>query len=261
MAEAHDLIIIGGGPAGQAAALALDGYGLRIAVVDEQPRPGGQILRQPPAPFRVGNWLPGRSYDALKGQLARFAALGDVEWLGGHAALGVAREDGGFVVRASGPEGLRRLAAKRVLIAAGCQDLAVPLPGWTLPGVYAAGGIQAFVKSQQIVPGERIVLAGTHPLMLLIAAQIVAAGGSVTGVLFAQARGAMIRAVLAEGDVAAAHIGQMSAAGGAYATLMRAGVPVRFGVALEAVLGDGCVAAVRTSAGEIGCDAVGLCYG
>lgn len=261
MVDAFDLIIIGGGPAGQAAALALDGLGLAIAVVDEQPRPGGQILRQPPARFVVGNWLPGRAYDELKAQLARFMALDGVTWLGGHAVLGVARRDDGFVVQASGPDGLRRLTARRVLIAAGCQDLAVPLPGWTLPGVYAAGGIQAFVKSQQLVPGDQIVLAGTHPLQLLIAAQIVAAGGTIAAVLFAQPMGAMIRKMLARGGVAAGQAGTMWAAVSAFSALRRARVPMRFGVGLEAVLGDDRVAAVRTSGGEIACDTIGLCYG
>lgn len=261
MADAFDLIIIGGGPAGQAGAIALDGLGLSIAVVDEQPRPGGQILRQPPAGFAVGNWLPGRAYDGLKAQLARFLALDGVRWAGGHAVLGIARTDDGFAVQASGPDGLRRLTAARILIATGCQDLAVPLPGWTLPGVYAAGGIQAFVKSQQLVPGDRIVLAGTHPLQLLIAAQIAAAGGTVAAVLFAQPMGAMVRTMLARGRVAAGHAGTMLAAASAFATLRRAGVPVRFGVGVDAVLGDDRVAAVRTSGGEIACDTVGLCYG
>ncbi|WP_380874140.1 pyridine nucleotide-disulfide oxidoreductase [Sphingomonas sp. DBB INV C78] len=261
MADAFDLVIIGGGPAGQAAALALDGHGLSIAVVDEQLRPGGQILRQPPATFRVANWLPGKTYDPLKAQLARFAALDSVEWLGGHSAIGLLRDGEGFAVQASGPEGARRLATRRVLVAAGCQDLAVPLPGWTLPGVYAAGGIQAFVKSQQIVPGERVVLAGTHPLMLMIAAQIVAAGGTVASVLFAQDMGTMVRSVLARTGAALGYATDLMAAAGAMMALRRAGVPVRFGVGLEAVLGDTRVTAVRTSAGEIACDAVGLCYG
>ncbi|ARS27305.1 FAD/NAD(P)-dependent oxidoreductase [Sphingomonas sp. KC8] len=261
MADAFDLIIIGGGPAGQAAAIALGGLGLSIAVVDEQPRPGGQILRQPPAGFAVGNWLAGRAYDGLKAQLARFLALDGVTWAGGHSVLGIARADDGFIVQASGPNGLRRLTAARVLIATGCQDLAVPLPGWTLPGVYAAGGIQAFVKSQQLVPGNRIVLAGTHPLQLLVAAQIVAAGGTVAAVLFAQPMAAMARALLARGRVAVGQAGTMGAAASAFATLYRAGVPVRFGVGVDAVLGDDRVAAVRTSGGEIACDTLGLCYG
>jgi len=261
MADRYDVLIVGGGPAGQAAALALDGHGLAIAVVDEQPRPGGQILRQPPGHFRVANWLPGGAYDRLKAQLARFEGLSGVDWLGGHSVLGLLSGDDGFIVQASGPEGLRRIEARRVLIAAGCQDLAVPLPGWTLPGVYAAGGIQAFVKSQQIVPGDRVLLAGTHPLQLLIAAQIVKAGGTVAAVLFAQSRAAMARAMMTQGAAAFANIRNLLMAAGAMSTLRRAGVPVRHGVGLQAALGEDRVTGARTSEGEIACDAIGLCYG
>lgn len=262
MTDRRDVLIIGGGPAGQAAALALDGHGLAVAVVDEQPRPGGQILRQPPTRFSVANWLPGAAYKGLKAQLRRFETSSDIDWLGGRSVLGLSREGAdGFVVQTSGPDGLRRIAARRVLIATGCQDLAVPLPGWTLPGVYAAGGIQAFVKSQQIVPGDRVLLAGTHPLQLLIAAQIVAAGGSVAGVLFAQSQAAMVRAMLARASAAFANIRNLAAAAGAMATLHRAAVPVRYGVALETALGDERVTGARTSDGDIACDAIGLCYG
>lgn len=261
MADRYDVLIVGGGPAAQAAALALDGHGLSIAVIDEQPRPGGQILRQPPTRFRIENWLPGGAYDRLKAQLVRFEGLAGVDWLGGHSALGLLHGKDGFVVQASGPEGFRHIEAKRVLIAAGCQDLAVPLPGWTLPGVYAAGGIQAFVKSQQIVPGDRILLAGTHPLQLLIAAQIVKAGGTVSAVLFAQPQTAMVRAMLANGGAAFANIRNLFMAAGAMSTLRRAGVPVRYGVGLKAAIGDDRVTGARTGIGDIACDAIGLCYG
>lgn len=252
---AFDVAIIGGGPAGQAAALALAGHDISIAVIDEQARPGGQILRQPPR--RTADWLPGRAYAALKHQLARFEALDRVTWLGGRSVLDC--QPGRLLTH--GIDGTQAITASHILIAAGCQDLAVPLPGWTLPGVYAAGGIQALLKSQHILAGERILLAGTHPLQLVIAEQIHRAGGSVAAVLFAQPQRAMLAPLLRAPTTAARRARDLLAGGSAMHTLRAAGVPVRFGTGLARVTGTDHVEAAETSAGTIACDAIGLCYG
>ncbi|GGB61103.1 FAD/NAD(P)-dependent oxidoreductase [Blastomonas aquatica] len=252
-----DVAIIGGGPAGQAAAVALSGHGLSIAVIDEQPRPGGQILRQPPARFAVQAWLEGRSYAPLKQLLARFQALSGITWLGEHSVIGVQQGS----VMAMGPEGVTTISARHILIAAGCQDLAVPVSGWTLPGVYAAGGIQAFLKGQQLLVGSRVLLAGTHPLQLLIAAQIVAAGGTVAAVMFAQPRSAMIGALTKHPLAALRRAPDLLATAGALRTLARAGTPVLFGAKIEALTGNDRVSGAITNQGQVACDAVGLCYG
>lgn len=262
MAEPLDILIVGGGPAGQAAALRLSSYGLSIAVVDEQPQPGGQILRQPPASFEVRGWLRGKPYAVLKRQLARFETASGITWLGGRSVLGLSPiGDDLFGVTIASAQSAEQLTARRVLIAAGCQDLAVPVPGWTLPGVYAAGGIQAFVKSQRFVPGKRIVLAGTHPLQLLIAAQIVEAGGSVGGIFFAQSRATMARALLSRPATAASHFATLAPAIAALHTLRRHRVPVHFGASIQAIFGNDQVESVVAGGERIACDAVGLCFG
>lgn len=250
-------VIIGGGPAGQAAAIALSRHGVETLVIDEQPRAGGQILRQPPPAFRVANWLGGGAYHALKAQLATFEDAVGCEWRGGASVIGLARGDDGWNVTLDDGQHVR---TRHVLVATGCQDLAVPLPGWTLPGVMSAGAIQAFVKSQQLVPGRRFVLAGTHPLQLVVAAQIVAGGGTVASLCFAQPR-ARFAALLATPVATLRRAHDLAAALSAYATLIRAGVPVRFGCALNAINGDTKVDRVITSHGAIECDTVGLCYG
>ncbi|WP_448502843.1 FAD-dependent oxidoreductase [Sphingomonas sp.] len=254
---ADPVIVIGGGPAGQAAAIALASHDIGSLILDEQPRPGGQILRQPPAGFTVARWLPGASYRALKAQLAAFEGSPRCGWRGAVSVVGLAREGDGWSVTLDTGE---RLAAAHVVVAAGCQDLAVPLPGWTLPGAMAAGAIQAFVKSQQIVPGRRFVLAGTHPLQLVIAAQIVAGGGEVAALCFAQPR-ARFAAMLSAPLAALRRAPDLAAAAAAWRTLRRARVPIRFATRLEAIEGQHAVTGVRTGTGSIACDTVGLCYG
>ncbi len=257
----HDLIVIGGGPAGMAAARMVAAHGLSVAVIDEQPRPGGQITRQPPAAFRVARWLQGRAYREVQAELATFEQQAEISWLGGRSAIGLARDAGGFVVHAAGSADVKRVTGRRVLVAAGCYDLPVPIPGWTLPGVMAAGGVQAFVKSQQIVPGDRFVLAGTHPLMVVVAAQIVAAGGDVALVAFDQPRSSMIAAMLRGGLATLRHIGTFALAADAMRVLRRHGVPIRYGLPLMHLVGEKKVTAAAFGDGIVDCDAVALCYG
>ncbi len=248
-----------------AAALTLAPYGMAVAIVDEQQRPGGQIARQPAPGVDVADWLPGRSYRDVKAELAAFEASRPGQWLGGRSVIGLARDGDVFVVQAAGPWDLLRLTGRRVLVATGCYDLPVPLPGWTLPGVMAAGGVQAFVKSQQLVPGHRFVFAGTHPLMLVVAAQIAAAGGEIAMVAFDQPLWRAVRILLARIAVASRNVAPLAAAANAVRTLRRHRVPIRYGLPLAAITGEGRVSAATFGTGgarlDLACDRVALCYG
>ncbi|WP_174298097.1 NAD(P)/FAD-dependent oxidoreductase [Sphingomonas bacterium] len=260
-----DVVIVGGGPAGLAAARTLAPYGLSIAVIDEQQRPGGQILRQPASGVDVADWLGGDGYRDVKAELAAFESTRPAVWFGGRSVIGLARDADGFAVRASGPWDVLRLAGREVLVAAGCYDLPVPLPGWTLPGVMAAGGVQAFVKAQQLVPGHRFVFAGTHPLMLVVASQIVSAGGEVALVAFDQPLSRALRVLLSRVSTAARHLGPLLAAADAVRVLRRHRVPIRYGLPLAGMSGDGRVAEATFASGaaklSVPCDRVALCYG
>ncbi|MEO0997729.1 MAG: FAD-dependent oxidoreductase, partial [Pseudomonadota bacterium] len=165
-----------------------------------------------------------------------------------------------------------QLHARALVIAAGCFDLPVVFPGWNLPGVMSAGGIQAFIKSQQFVPGERFLLAGSHPLQLVVADQIVQAGGSVAGVLFSQRAGRAL-ALLRHPSVVLRNADKLIQTAAILRRLRAAGVPVRFNRTLLRANGRDSLQSVTTvpvgPAGELGrdaaddvaCDRLGVCFG
>lgn len=258
----YDLIVIGGGPAGQAACLALKGRLAKVAVIDEQLRPGGQILRQPPAAFSVSNWLAGRDYRRLQAQLRAFQSMADIDWLGGRSVLGVRRDGAVWSVLASDGRKAAVFRARRVLVATGCYDMTAPLPGWTLPGVMSAGAVQAFVKSQRLVPGRRIAMAGTHPLQLLVAEQIIEAGGEVAVVAFSQKFSVALGKVLKRpGAVLENALRLLGVLWGALC-LARVGVRIRFDDRPVRVLGEAEVRGLRLArTGEVACDAAAFCFG
>ena len=151
--ERTDVAVVGAGPAGLAAAVELLGAGLDVVVVDEQPRAGGQIYRRPPAPFTVDRRPRGAGYAAGKALLAQAASASGIRWLHETCAWGVFDVDEtGVEVALAGTGGVSRVEASRLLLAPGAYDLPVALPGWTLPGVMSAGGVQSLVKSQQVLP-------------------------------------------------------------------------------------------------------------
>ena len=78
--EQSDVAIVGAGPAGLGAAAILREHGVSVTIIDEQPRAGGQILRQPPRTFTVERWLPGKLYDRVKRALQSMDDRTDVDW-------------------------------------------------------------------------------------------------------------------------------------------------------------------------------------
>ena len=154
-----DLAIVGAGPAGLAAAVTAATHGLRVAVIDEQPEPGGQIYRgiesvsaQRPAHLA----LLGADYAAGLELVKAFRASG-AEYLPQTSVWQIDASRNVFT-RSNGRA--ERIAAKQVLIATGAMERPVPIPGWTLPGVMTCGAAQTLLKSTGAVPDGRFVLAG-----------------------------------------------------------------------------------------------------
>jgi NADPH-dependent 2,4-dienoyl-CoA reductase/sulfur reductase-like enzyme len=168
--EHCDLLIVGAGPAGMAAAVAAARTGAVIVIIDDNPVPGGQIWRDGP-----GAHLPPQARQ-LREALAR--------------SSNVRVCSGTRVVAACAPDQLLledaergwHMQWKKLILCTGARELLLPFPGWTLPGVTGAGGLQALIKSGLPVAGERIVVAGSGPLLLAVAATARQAGAHVVRV-------------------------------------------------------------------------------
>lgn len=160
-----DIIVIGAGPAGLAAASCAAESGRRVLVLDESPRAGGQIWRH-----RKRESLPG----AARQWLERFDRSG-ARLLGGTTVVDIAGST--VIAERDGETVIARGDA--IILCVGARELFLPFPGWTLPGVVGVGGGQALLKAGTAVRDKRVVIAGTGPLLLPVAAAFANYGASV----------------------------------------------------------------------------------
>lgn len=170
-----DVAVVGGGPAGIAAAVSARRAGASVVVIDEYAAAGGQIWRRR---FDGSGPRPAQA----RRRLAEFEGSG-AELLAGRSVWG-APEPG--VLLLTGAPG--RVRAGAVVLATGAYDRPVAFPGWTLPGVLTAGGAQALAKGQGVLPGRRILLAGAGPFLLPVAEQLRRLGAEVVAVVEATRR-------------------------------------------------------------------------
>lgn len=154
-----DVLVIGGGPAGMAAAATAAECGLLTAIMDDNLTLGGQIWR--------GETQSASSNDAVK-WASRVRAAG-VTILAGTRVFH--QLEPGILVAESANE-VSELGYSQLILATGARERFLPFPGWTLPNVMGAGGLQAMVKSGLTIRGKRVVVAGTGPLLLAVASYL-----------------------------------------------------------------------------------------
>ncbi|MFG2053416.1 FAD-dependent oxidoreductase [Micromonospora sp. NPDC048930] len=182
-----DVLVVGAGPAGLAAATSATRAGARTAIVDAGVAPGGQYWRHP-APNDDG--VSAAEVAHLHHDLATYhrlvAGLRAVAQFSQHHVWTVTRDRDGFVVhvidRTGGGERAAELRSRRLILAPGAYDRQIPFPGWDLPGVMTAGGVQALLKGHAVVAGQRVLVAGTGPFLLPVAAGLAESGANVVGV-------------------------------------------------------------------------------
>lgn len=191
LAERYDLVVVGAGPAGLAAAATASGLGLATLVADENPTPGGQIYRSiTTTPVKRRDVL-GAAYweglalaDELNAATCDYAPQTTV-WSAEPTRdqAGAIAEPRMFDIGLSRAGTARMIQAKRLILATGALERPFPVPGWTLPGVMTAGAAQIALKASGLVPQGRTILAGSGPLLLLLADQLKRAGADIVAVL------------------------------------------------------------------------------
>lgn len=178
--DSHDLIVIGGGPAGLSAALKSSTHGVKTALIEERITLGGQIFK------RLGVGFKESSPKSLGKDYARGAELiSDLEKSNVEVfeSTQVVSIEDSFVYTTHPIYGTRAFKFKNLIITPGAYDRPVVFPGWTLPGVMTAGAVQTLVKTQQLSPGKKILFAGSGPLALAFSAQLLELGAPVYKVL------------------------------------------------------------------------------
>ncbi|MFC5397691.1 NAD(P)/FAD-dependent oxidoreductase [Undibacterium jejuense] len=164
------LLIIGAGPAGLAAALAAAHHAKSVVIIDENAEAGGQIWRH-----------DSQQVHSPAAQLkAKLLTYPHVQFVFGARVIAMV-EQCCLLIETS--EGAQQLRWEKLILCNGARELLLPFPGWTLPGVTGAGGLQAMIKSGADVKGKRVVIAGTGPLLLSVAASVKKAQGHIVAIV------------------------------------------------------------------------------
>ncbi|NQZ59498.1 MAG: NAD(P)/FAD-dependent oxidoreductase, partial [Lentisphaeraceae bacterium] len=151
------IVIAGAGPAGIAAAVQAAKLGSKVFLCDNNPHSGGQIWRHSslkPAPPQARKYLA-QLDNAL------------ITCLQGGQVIDRVQDK---TILYSEETGLKSIENSQLILATGARELLLPFPGWPLPQVFGCGGAQALLKAGMNVQGKRIVVAGTGPLLLVVAA-------------------------------------------------------------------------------------------
>ena len=164
-----EVVVAGAGPSGIAAAVTAADCGASVVLLDDNPQAGGQIWRggeESAAKDRLSQHWFERLKNSSRVQVLRRSHL--ISASADSRTLLIETDDSSFDLR-----------FKKLVVAAGARELFLPFPGWTLPGVMGVGGLQALVKSGLPIKGKRIVIGGSGPLLLAVAANLKKAGAQI----------------------------------------------------------------------------------
>jgi len=178
----HNVVIIGAGPAGLSASLAAAAAGAPVLLIDSNPRLGGQYWRMSADDFQDQH---NQHFDLDTGLLLINAvkARKEIEVWSGSQIWSATNKDGKNTLRIIYQGKERIVNTENLILCTGAYDRTLPFPGWDIPGVMTPGGVQSLLKGHGVLAGRRVVVAGSGPFLLPVAAGVVKAGGSVVALL------------------------------------------------------------------------------
>jgi NADPH-dependent 2,4-dienoyl-CoA reductase/sulfur reductase-like enzyme len=221
--ETAELAIIGAGPGGLAALEEAVRHGLSVALFDDNALPGGQYFRQIPSAFRTVSRSSFDKAGSVKPAfLFRLTTHPSVRYMPDTIVWGFF-EDKRIAYTSSNHQGLIR--ADNIIISIGAFDRPIPFPGWTLPGVFTAGGVQNLIVGQRIIPGRNVLISGNGVLNFAVAYNLHKAGCKVVEILETSKQSLISRKILKLlSDTSLLYRGLCYRA-----TLLSAGIPIRKG--------------------------------
>ena len=217
------LVVIGAGPAGLSAAIEAAKSGVKVLVIDENSKPGGQMFKQIHKFFGSKEHKAGtRGFEIGNLLLEETRRLGIEVWLNSEVC-GIGKDKSIWIVK-NGEESLN-IEAETIILAAGGMENALSFPGWTLPGVMSAGAAQTMINIHRVLPGKKVVMLGSGNVGVIVSYQLMQAGAYVAAIVEAAP--------------------SLGGYGVHTAKVRRAGVPFYTAHTISRAIGETCVEAVE----------------
>ncbi len=180
MTRDFDILVVGAGPAGIAAAATAAEGGQRVALLDDNPAAGGQIWRRGGRlPAQARAWLARlEASSAVRLQGWRVVDCPEPHWVRAETNSSPLLSGTG----AGASTNCADFRYKKLILATGARERFLPFPGWTLPNVMGAGGLDAMVRGGLPIAGKRVIVAGTGPLLLAVAAHLAEQGAKILAI-------------------------------------------------------------------------------
>ena len=231
MSDIFDTAVIGAGPAGANAAITIERTGLRVALIDENDKAGGQVWRAksnaiisaPQSPETVAGDAVRTAVKQTQCVHFEKTRLWQIENHNGLWQLSVMQNGVSKTIR-----------AKTIVLATGAREFVQPLPGWTTPGTIGLAGVTSIIKSDLAVPGQNTVVSGTGPLVFFVASEIRRLGGKVAAVITPNTLGdwtKLLPSMASRPDLLTRGMVWI-------ADLYLAGIPIKWGHTVTSVQGD-----------------------